>query len=90
MVIAAALTARQAVVRRVDLAVGLAAVALPIVFALVANNHRQVHYWFEYRSLGLGVTALMLMWWARHDADVTIDVRAGSEVESPETDPALA
>lgn len=33
---------------------------LPVLFMLFANNHFQIHFWFEYRSLALGLSALLM------------------------------
>ncbi|MEM8902895.1 MAG: hypothetical protein AAGF02_04255 [Actinomycetota bacterium] len=47
---------------------GLLVLALPVVapvlFFLVTNNHTQIHFWFEYRSLAMALGSLAMLWGA--------------------------
>lgn len=87
--LAAVASARRVLSRRGEVLVAGAAASLPVVFALVANNHHQVHFWFEYRSLGLGFSGLVMAWWATSPRRPALDLRRRGDARRATPDPAL-
>jgi uncharacterized membrane protein YhaH (DUF805 family) len=42
-----------------------AALLIPVVWYAILRNHTQIHAWFVYRSMAVGVTVVLMAWTAR-------------------------